>query len=109
MRKNSKTSGPRSGSSTPPPPGKHDYPEVACRQVLVDLARKMQSRLMSDEEAKVTFSEYFKILQLLKETEGDLPADITVRWADPIWSKWDRPSGLLAGRPATPVPPVPGV
>lgn len=53
----------------------------------MELARKMQIRLMKDEEAKVTFAEYFKILQLLKETQGDIPTHINVRWLDPQWSK----------------------
>lgn len=87
MPKNPKKHGPRGRSNTTPPPGEPDHQDVACREVLVELARKMQIRLMKDEEAKVTFAEYFKILQLLKETEGDIPTHINVRWLDPQWSK----------------------
>ena len=87
MPKNPKNHGPRGRSNTAPPSGEPDHQDVASRQVLVELAKKMQTRLMKDEEAKVTFAEYFKILQLLKETEGDLPSDINVRWLDPQWRK----------------------
>ena len=69
------------------PPSDPSDQEVASRQVLIDLARKIQTSLMADNAPKPTFSEYFKILQLLKETEGDLPRDITIRWVDPLWSK----------------------
>jgi hypothetical protein len=45
----------------------------------------MQTSLLKDESTKGSFSDYLKLLQLIKEVEGDRPREITVRWADPLW------------------------
>src|SRR5437868_5861420 len=59
--------------------------EVASLEVLQDLARKMQKSLIDEQNTKATFSDYLKVLQLIKEAEGNKPRHITVRWVDPSW------------------------
>src|SRR5690242_11547197 len=59
--------------------------EVASLKVLQDLARKMQKSLLDEQNTRATFADYLKLLQLIKEAEGNTPRQITVRWVDPPW------------------------
>lgn len=82
-----KTTSRKTSSPSPSIPENRNGDDIASREVLVQIARRMQARLLQDDDARFTFAEYLKILQLIKETEGDSPKQITVRWVDPLWPK----------------------
>ena len=80
----------RPASSTPPPTPKAADPpietqEVASSDVLRQLAKKIQKALLNEEHPKVSLAEYLKLVQLIKDTEGEQLREITVRWVDPLW------------------------
>ena len=74
-----------------PPPelpqkGTIETTEVASPEVLRLIAKKIQNSLLNEAPTKANLSDYLKLVQLIKETEGDEVREITVRWVDPLWA-----------------------
>lgn len=55
------------------------------RRIIAEMIERLGARLTEQEgkDARVSVSDYIRLLQLQKEIEADEPKEIHVRWVDP--------------------------
>ena len=60
---------------------KNKKQEPTRHEILEHLTAKMEDKFLSENDLKASVADYIKLLQVLREIEGDRPGRIQVCWS----------------------------
>jgi hypothetical protein len=61
-----------------------ESPSKSRTELLEQVLRAFEKKLLADKGLKPTLAEYLKLLQIERELDPELPKEITVRWVESL-------------------------